>query len=139
MVLRHVLNEYKAVTYMCRYFSKTEDQCLQVIKQAAKKAFENNMHYHDTIKIIAKAYLSNPECFVHEAVYHILPELKLRRMFLAVHFVNEDLSDQRVQILLSEKELTKLPEDYSNYSNVFKKSNINRYMERLNATFCNEK
>lgn len=68
-----------------------------------------------------------------------MPELKLRRMFLAVHFVNEDLSDQRVQILLSEKELTKLPEDYSNYSNVFKKSNINRYMERLNATFCNEK
>ena len=33
MVLRHVLNEYKAVTYMCQYFSKIEDQCLQAIKQ----------------------------------------------------------------------------------------------------------
>ena len=44
------------------------------MKQAAKEDFENNMHHHGTMKTIAKAHLSNHECSVQEAVYHILPE-----------------------------------------------------------------
>ena len=36
---------------MCQYFS--------AMKQAAKETFDNNMHHNDTMKIIAKAYLSN--------------------------------------------------------------------------------
>ena len=59
MDIQAVFNEYKAVTYMSRYFSKTEDQCSQTMKQAAKEAFENNTHHHDTMKTIANAYLSN--------------------------------------------------------------------------------
>ena len=39
MNIELVFNEYKAVTYMCQYFSKTEDQCLQVMKKAAKEVF----------------------------------------------------------------------------------------------------
>ena len=52
-------NEYKAVAYMCQYFSKTEDLCSQAMTQAAMEAFENNMHHHYTMKTIAKGYLSN--------------------------------------------------------------------------------
>ena len=59
-------------------FLKTEDRCLQAMKQVAKEAFENNMHHHDTTKTIAKAYVSNREYSVQEAVYYILAELKLR-------------------------------------------------------------
>ena len=59
MDIQLVFNEYNAVTYMCQYFSKTEDQCSQAIKQAAKEAFENNMNYHDTMKKVAEDYLSN--------------------------------------------------------------------------------
>ena len=44
---------------MCQYFSKTEDQCSQAMKQASMGAFENNMSHHVTMKIIAIAYLSN--------------------------------------------------------------------------------
>ena len=76
------------VSYMCQYFSKIEDQCSLAIKHAIKEGFENNMHYHGTIKTIAKAYLSNRECFVPETVYHILSELKLQRILPAVYFVN---------------------------------------------------
>ena len=94
------------------------------------------MHHHDTMKTIAKAYLSNRECSVQEAVYHILPEMKLRRIFPAVDFVNTNPPEKRVQVLLSEKELSEPPE---NSPNIFKKSNIDRYMERTNATFCNRK
>ena len=48
---------------MCQYFSKTKDQYSKAMKEAAKEAFENNMHYHETMKTIAKAYLNNRECF----------------------------------------------------------------------------
>ena len=59
MDIQHVFNEYNAVTYMRQYFSKTEYRYTQAMKQAAKEAFEKNMHHHDTIKTNAKAYLSN--------------------------------------------------------------------------------
>ena len=136
MAIQPVFNEYKGLTYMCQYFLKTEDRCSQVMKQAAKEAFENNRHHHDTMKTIAKAYLSNQECSVQEAVYHILSELKLRRIFPTVYFVNTNPPEERAQALLSEKELGKLP---GNSPNIFKKSNIGRYMERSRATFCNGK
>ena len=56
MDIQPVFNEYKAVTYMCQCFSKTEDQCSQALQQAAKEAYENNMHHHDAMKTIAKTY-----------------------------------------------------------------------------------
>ena len=63
MDIQPVFNEDKALIYMRQYFSKTEDKCSKAMKQAAKEAFENNIHHHDTAKAIAKAYLSNRECF----------------------------------------------------------------------------
>ena len=60
------------------------------------------MHHQYTMKTIAVAYLRNQEFSVKETIYHMLPELKLKKTFPAVCFVN---------IKLSEKELTKLPDD----------------------------
>ena len=65
--------------------------------------------------------------FFKEEVYHVLPELKLRRIFLTVHFVNTNLTVERFQVLLSEKERKELPD---NSLNNFKKSNIDRRIER---------
>ena len=53
---------------MCQYFSKTNDQYSQAMKQAAKEVYENNMHHQDTMKTIAKAYLNSRECSVQEVV-----------------------------------------------------------------------
>ena len=83
------------------------------------------MHHHDTTKIIAKAYLSNRECSVKKAVYHILPELKLRRIFPAVYFANTNSPEERVQVLHPEKEQRVLSDDSLN---IFRKSNIDRYV-----------
>ena len=55
------------------------------------------MYHHDTMKTITRAYLSNRECSVQEAIYRILPELKLKRIFPAVHLVNTNLSEERVR------------------------------------------
>ena len=81
------------------------------------------MQHHSTMKTNAKTYLSNRECSVRGALYHILPELKLRGIFPAVCFVNTNPPEERIQILLSEKELSEIPDD-SSY--IFKKSNIER-------------
>ena len=75
----------------CQYSSKTEDQCSQTMKQAAKETFENNIYHPDTMKTVTKAYSSNRECSVQEAIYDILPLLKPRRIFPAVYFVSTSL------------------------------------------------
>ena len=85
---------------------------------------------------IAKVYLGNSECSFQEAVYHILPGLKLRTVFPGVHFVKINLPEQRARVLLSEKECRELPEDSAN---IFNKSNTDRYMERPNSTLLNGK
>ena len=53
-----------------------------------------------------------------------------------MYFVKTSLSEERVQILLSEKELSKLPDGSQK---IFKKSNIDRNVKRPSATFCNRK
>ena len=93
MDIQSVSNEYEAATYMSYYFSKNEDQCSKAMKKAVKETFDNNMHNHDSIKIIAKVYLTNGE-------------LKLKRIFLIVVF-NTNLLGQRVQVSVSIKTLQK--------------------------------
>ena len=83
------------------------------------------MHHYDTMKIIARAYLSNRECSVQKKVYHILPELKQSKIFPAAYFVNTSLPEEIIQALLPAKNLCKLPDDSPN---IFKKSNIDRYI-----------
>ena len=115
MDIQPVFNEYKAVTYMCQYFSKTDN--------AHKPCNKRQKRPMRTIRIITMNY-------------HILPELKLRRIFPAVYFFDTNLPEERVQVLLSENKLSKLPDDSPN---IFKKSNIDLYVERPCVTFCNEK
>ena len=112
------------MAYICQYLSKTEDRYLEAMKQTAKEAFENNIHHHDTMKTTAEAYFNNQECSVQDAVYYILPEFKLRRVFQPVYFVNTNPPEERVQVLLSDKEFSELPDDSPN---IFQKSNIDRY------------
>ena len=57
-------------------------------------------------------------------------------MFPAVHFVNTNVPEERTQTLLPEKELNELPDDSTN---IFKKSNIDGYMDRLNLFFSGGK
>ena len=104
MDVQPVFNEYKIVACICQYFSKTEDQSSQTNNQEAKEDFENKMHHHDTVKTIAKDYLRNEKCSVQENINHIFPEMKQRRNFLG-YFVNTTFLEERVQVLLSEKNL----------------------------------
>ena len=74
------------------------------MKQAGREAFGTKLDQFNTMKNILKAYTSNRECSVQEAVYHILPELHLRRVFPVVQFVNTNLPEESSKILQTEEQ-----------------------------------
>ena len=51
---------------------------------------------------------------MQETVYHNLPELKLKKVSSVIYFLNTNTPEERVQILLSEEELSELPNDSPN-------------------------
>ena len=79
---------------MCAYFSKAEDKTCEVIKQTAKEALNASKTEFETMKAIPKAYSTKRECSVQEAVYHILPELWLRKTFPKVIFLNSNMPEK---------------------------------------------
>ena len=103
--IQPVLNYYKALTYMCSYLSKEEDECSQAMKQALKETLESGASYYEQMKSVAHAYSSKRECSLQEAVYHIMPELCLRKIFPAVVNVNSNLPEKRVKMILNKNEL----------------------------------
>ena len=68
--------------------------------------------------------------------YHILPELHLRRVFPGVQFVNTNLPEERSKVLLTEEQLSSLPEDSTD---IFRRNNIDRYVARQSVSFCDGK
>ena len=134
--IQPVYNHYKAITYMCAYLSKTEDECSNAMKQAAQEAYENNDDAFTKMKSIAKAYTTKREVSVQEAVYLVLPELWLRKIFPAVVFANSNIPEKRYRVCLTEKEIKELPEDSIA---IFKRNMVDRYCDRPNTTFRNAK
>ena len=132
--IQPVHDAYKAVTYMCAYFSKSEDKCSNAMKEALKEAVNLEKSSYETMKNIAKAYNTNRECSVQEAVYLTMPQLWLRKCFPAIQFVNTNLPDERYRVFKSEEEIEELEDDSTN---VFKRNTLDRYVERPNVSFKN--
>ena len=83
------------------------------MKQAVKEALENNLDNYQQMKSVAHAYSFKRECSVQESVYHIMPELWLRKIFPVV-YANSDLPEKCLKMILSEKEIAELPDDSTN-------------------------
>ena len=84
-------SHHKAVTYVCSYFSKAEDETSEVMKQAAREAFISGKSDLAKMKAIAKAYTLKQECSVQEAVYLLMPELIIPELIIYIiycfHFI----------------------------------------------------
>ena len=130
--IQPVFNAYKAVTYMCAYFSKSEDKCSKAMQEALKEAKDSNDSQYEKMSKIAKVYNSNRESSIQEAIYLTMPELWLRKCFPAVTFINTNLPDERYRIFKSKEEIEELPEDSED---LFKRNMLNRYVDRPNTTF----
>ena len=121
---------------MCAYFSKSEDETSEDMKQAAKDACNMNKNNLEQLKSIAREYATKRECSVQEAVYHVMPQLWLRKCSPGVLFANSNLPEHRYKMCLNEKEIKELPEDSTI---ILKKTMIDRYMDRPNSQFAGGK
>ena len=84
------------------------------------------------MKLIARAYSLKRECSVQEAVYHIMPELWLRKVFLAVLFANTNLPENSYRVCVREKEIKQLPESSTD---IFKTNMLDRYKDSPSSKF----
>ena len=132
--IQPVFNHYKAVTYMCAYFSKSEDETSEAMKQAAKEAFKSNKTNIEQMRSVARVYATKRQCSVQEAVYILMPELWLRKTFPGVIFANSNLPENRFRICRSKEEIDELPEDSAD---IFKRNMIDRYIDGPTSTFLN--
>ena len=79
-------NQYKAVTFMQSYISKSEDEYSLSMRQEAT-AFEEKLDYLPMRKIV-RLCTNNRERSLQENVYHIL---HLPKTFPGVSFINNNL------------------------------------------------
>ena len=128
--IQPVFNYFKAVSYMCSYFSKCETESSIAMKKASEET--ENLNLKNKMQKLAIAFLSHRQCSMQEAVYQLMPERWLRKTFPAVTFANTNLPDKRYRMCKNKKELSELPEDSTD---VFKKNNLDRYLDRPNRTF----
>ena len=91
--IQPVLDYYKAVAYMCAYLSKSEDESTEAMKQAAKE--ENGKTIQERMKLISKAYRTQREMSIQEAISIVLPEIWLRKTTPGVTFANSNLPENR--------------------------------------------
>ena len=82
--IQPVFDYYKAVTYMCSHLSKQKDERSQAMKQALKESLEKGAGSYEQMKSVAHAYSSKTECSLQEAVYQVMPELWIRKVFPGV-------------------------------------------------------
>ena len=71
------------------------------MKHALREAIEKKQGNYEQMCAAAHAYASNRECSIHEAVYHCLPELQLRKIFPGVIYANANLPEKRLKMLQS--------------------------------------
>ena len=62
-----------------------------------------------------------------KAVYQVMPELWLRKVFPGVLYANSNIPEKRVRIMLSKKEILELPEDSTD---IYKRNMFSRYLIR---------
>ena len=132
--IQPVLDYHKAVSYMCAYISKSEDQSTEAMKQAANEAMNSNQSLREKMKSVSRAYRTHREMSIQEAVSIVLPEIWLRKTSPGVVFANSNLPEKRYRVCKSEEEISSMDADDTN---VFKKNMLDRYIDRPNRTFKN--
>ena len=103
------------------------------MRLTAKEAFENNLSNYKAMQEIVRAYVNKPEYSVQEAVYHALTELHLRKIFKVYVSLIAIFQENVSKFLKSETELNMLP---GHSTDVFKRNNVDRYINRPNKIFC---
>ena len=134
--IQPVFNFYKAVSYMCAYFSKSETATSEALNQASKEIKSQNLDARQATKKISAAYSSSPQISLQEAVWHCLPELYMRKCFPKTIYINTSIPNERIRMCKSKKDLEELGPDSND---IFLRNLADRYMDRPTLTYKNGK
>ena len=104
------------------------------MKQAAIEALAGNKSDYKKMKAIARAYATKRECSVQEAVYLVIPELWLRKIFPAVIFLNSNIPEKLYKIFKKKDEIDELPDDSTD---IYQRNILDRYIDHPNEHFKN--
>ena len=97
--MQPVVHHYEAVSYMCAYISKAEDETSKIMKKAANESPTRKKTDYKKIKLIARAYVTKRECFIEEAVYLAMLVLWLHKEFPQVILLNRYLPEKCCKIV----------------------------------------
>ena len=95
------------------------------MKRAFKESLEKGAGFSEQMKSVAHAHLPKRECSLEEAVYEVMLDLWLGKVFPGVLYANINIPEKHVRMMLSKKELFELPK-YS--TDIDKRNMVNRYM-----------
>ena len=129
-------NHHKAITYMCCYFSRTENETLEAMKQAAKEAHALGKTNLEKMRTVARASSTKRKCSVQKAVCLVMSELWLRKALPEVIFLNSNIPEPHYRIFRCKTKLDELPEDSAD---VFQRNMFDRYIDQPDANFQNGK
>ena len=132
--MQPVFNHYKAVSHMCAYISKAEDETSEAIKQAAKEALIRNKSDYEKMKSIARAFATRRECSVQEAVYLVMPEPWLCIVFPQVIFLNSNLPEKQCKLFEKKGDIKDLTDDSAA---LFQINILDRYLDCPNESLKN--
>ena len=133
MDLRPVFNYYKAISYMCAYFSKSETESSNALVHASKEIKTMKMSARDSMYKLASAFATSRQISLQEAVSFSLPELWQRKCYPKSIFVNTNIPSKRIRMCKSEEEIEQMD---PGSTDIFKRNMIERYIDRPDRTFC---
>ena len=88
------------------------------------------------MEIIARAYATKIQYSVQEAIYLVMSELWLRKMFPRVIFLNSNLPKKHYKIFKKKADIDELPDDSID---LFQLNMLDRYLDQPARDFENEK
>ena len=95
------------------------------MKRAFKESLEKGAGSYHQMKPVAHTHLPKRECSLQEAVYEVMLDLWLRKVFPGVLYANINIPEKHVRMMLSKKKLFELLK-YS--TDIDKRNMVNRYM-----------
>lgn len=130
--IQPVFNYYKAACYMTAYFSKSETESSQALRQASKECNSMNLGARESMYKVASAFATSRQVSIQEAVYYSLPELWLRKCFPKVLYINSNIPSERIRMCKSPEQIEELDPDSTD---IFKRNIVDRYVDRPDPNF----
>ena len=123
-----VFNHCKPKIYTSSYLSKQENECSHGMAEALTESIEKNFDKKLHMKNVAHAHAAKIEHSEQEAVYQVMPEFWIRKIFPGDICGNSNIPEKRVTMMSNQKGINNLPDESTE---IFKKNMLDHYHIRL--------